>query len=205
MQRAVLPLLFGVGFCLSALSAQADIDYYEVANLTLSGGVLNIPYGSGDYPVATDVTFTNLNLQETFGNGTVTDTIINGGATLDTTTFTLDSAQFDTTADGGLISATLTGNLSTNSLDVYNQALPNTGTTTVTTTGSFSATLTGAAAGSFVNLYDTDGQTNYALGTLSLINVGPSQTTVPEPGLIGLLAAGGVSLLGLARRRARRA
>ena len=221
MNRMVLPLLCGMGLCLTGVQANADQDQVQISNLTFSGGVISVPYGANDFPVSDDVTFNNLTLTETFGNSTVVpDTLFDSSNVAQTSLGSILSPDgniltgnvFDTTANGGLTAITLNGTLSLTTLNVYNSPLPATTTQPTTVDVNFSATYSTPTTGGSINFYATDNSgspfaAQYAIGTLSLVNVGPPQATVPEPNCFAFLAAvscGLVSMLAL-RRRARRA
>ncbi len=106
-------LATAISFAGLALPARADVIRFEVSNLTASGG-------DPVFNVATDVTFTGLQLTGNYANAqsSVIPLLGNSGtpvSMLDTLTIFLDSSPLNNPSAslGSLLSATLSGALST--------------------------------------------------------------------------------------------
>ena len=195
MRSVLLSALAGAGICLLTAGAEAQVIHFEVTNLTLSGG-------DPTFPVTNDVTFTGLNLQEHFNDGTtgtVDLKIPNDGTvvtSLDTSTILLESDPFDfPTPHGGLQFATLTGSFS-----VTNWTLQNTfggPSLNATVSSTFSATLSGPGGFTYIDGTDALNGGKYHAGTLAL-------TATPEPGAFAFGLTGLLGIASLARNRFRR-
>jgi hypothetical protein len=212
MKRAVLPLLCSAGLCLVALQARAALNQIQIANLTASGGVLNVPYTASDFPIATDLTFTGLQLTLDYTDGTMVTTSLYDASHIAQTSlgsilsgnFVLTTDPFDATAHGGLTGEFFGYTNTTDTVDVYTAPLPATTTASVSgVSGVYGSNpgLTTTGASSDIVIFNNTA--TYNIGTISLVAADGPNTTVPEPGAIGLLVAGAMSLLGL-RRRVRR-
>lgn len=169
--------------------AKADTAHYEITNLTLSGG-------DPTYDVATDVTFTNLVLTETFADS-FSEVVTLPQNWLDTLTIVLDTAAF-TLPDpvhGSLTQATLTGSLSVTDLEI----LTTFGGTpfSATVLPDFSATLVNPniTTSVVINAVDVNSGATYGLGNFS------AQVT-PEPATLTLMASGIAALWAGRKRRA---
>lgn len=107
-QAALLGLAAAACLCAGSVSAQTAPFTYQVINNTFSGGDPN-------FPVTDDLTFTNLLVTETFGDGSVTPLSL---ADLDTGVIAEETSPFSFDGSHGFLkSAILTGTL-------YNGLLP---------------------------------------------------------------------------------
>ncbi len=192
VSKAAKCLLLGT---IAACSIPAATVTYTLNNYTLSGG-------DSTYSVASDVTFNNLVLSETFADSVLVSVPLFNASniaqtSLSTTTLDLTSAALsDTSAQhGALLSATITGSLSQTSLSILTSfgGTPS----TVTVLPNFSATLPIAASTINVNALDSTGKA-YAIGSLDAVKA--ASAAVPEPGTFAIAAIGMLALISVMRR-----
>ncbi len=194
MKRAALSLLAGFGLVVWGASAQSQV-VFQITNETLSGGDPN-------QPVISDITFQNLALTDFLGGTAMTVSIYDPADSTHTATNTLDTSGGDLESDAimlppaGFRNVVLTGTLDLTTFQA--QAAP----------GGFIGTY-GPYARLFADFNNTiPGPGSFAIGTLSLFDTATNTVTqsariyaVPEPGSLALLAAGGLTLTALLRKR----
>ncbi|BDI29725.1 hypothetical protein CCAX7_17760 [Capsulimonas corticalis] len=207
MKRAPLAafLFASIAICAPGANAAHPHVQYQVTNFTLSGG-------DPTFSVASDVTFQNLDLTETFADST-TQTLSLYDLTSYSKTNTLDTGvlsvytnpfSYADMGHGAITSATLNGSFDLTNLDIEKSFGGPLSSANVFP--SFTASFTPGSFNSFfdvfTNIYAVDAQTGekYGVGTFGL-----TATPVPEPsGLVAMLAASGLALLGFLFRRTRK-
>lgn len=167
---------------------------YTASNFTASGG-------DPTYSIATDLTFNNLSLRETFADGTFsavslydfTNTV---RTSLDSLTVNLSSLPL-TTPDpthGSVVSAMLTGLFSTTNVTIVTSF----GGTPVAAVISPNFSVTLPVAASSININATSGAASYAAGTLQST---VAESAVPEPATYAVASLGLFVVFVLGRRR----
>lgn len=182
---------------LSAPSAFAQTPppsfYFDVQNDT----AYSAPFGDPTFSVIDDLTFTDLQLNETFAGGS-TQTILLGSLN----TSTIDALTDPFTPSASLTSAVLTGRIGPGPAQSISIATIGGGTATQYVSSAFSADLfgpaqSGTALGQFALISDNN--------VVSTVNIIASPAAVPEASTtvsLGLLLALGLGGVAVSRRRA---